>query len=223
MRTRLRVRWLLLVVFVVLAGVGAVFAASSVGTVKAVTNGALRTKIVVGAGGFTLYHRTSEKKGSIGCTGTCRKAWPPLLVVGSAKPAAGAGVSAAKLGTIKRPDGGVQVTYYGYALYRYSGDKKVGQTHGQGVGGLWYAITPAGTVTKAKVTATPAPTRTTTTSRTTTPTTTSSRPPATTSTTGGVKITDPACGPGETIPQGMGGDADDDNNGVGPTDADGCL
>ena len=45
-------------------------------------------------------------------------------------------MSAAKLGTIKRPDGGVQVTYNGYALYHYSGDKAAGKTNGRGWGNL---------------------------------------------------------------------------------------
>ena len=35
------------------------------------------------------------------------------------KPKAGAGISAAKLSTVKRPDGSTQVTYAGFPLYRY--------------------------------------------------------------------------------------------------------
>jgi Secreted repeat of unknown function len=60
-------------------------------------------------------------------------------------------VTAAKLGTIKRPDGRLQVTYNGLALYRYDDDKKAGQAKGQGEAGIWYAITPAGKITKAHV------------------------------------------------------------------------
>ena len=118
---------------------------------QAAQNGGLGTKILVNANGFTLYHLTSEKKGSISCSAQCRKLWPPLLVAGTTKPVAGTGLSASKLGTIKRPDGGVQLTYDGFALYLYSGDKKAGQTKGQGISKLWYAITPAGVVTKATV------------------------------------------------------------------------
>src|SRR5262249_30742976 len=76
---------------------------------------------------------------------------------GSTKPVAGPGLIASKLGTIKRPDGGVQITYNGLALYRYAGDKKAGQTNGQGVEGSWYAVTSAGKITKAKVTTASAP------------------------------------------------------------------
>jgi predicted lipoprotein with Yx(FWY)xxD motif len=178
----------MLILFVALAAAGGAYAASSAATVKAAANGLLHTKIVVDSTGFTLYHLTTEKKGTIGCAGACRKFWPPLLVVGKAKPLAGAGLSASKLGTIKRPDGGVQVTYNGLALYVFAPDKKAGQVNGQGVQGVWYAITPAGTVTKASVktsvtTTTPATTTpATTTPATTTPATTT---PATTTTTPG--------------------------------------
>ena len=149
MRTQLRRRSLPLVVLLLLGGVGGAFAASSATTVKAVTSGPLGTKIIVNSTGFTLYHLVSEKKGSISCTGSCRAIWPPLLLSGAAKPVAGAGLTASKLGTLKRPDGGLQVTYNGFALYRYGADKKAGQANGQGVEGAWYAITPAGSITKA--------------------------------------------------------------------------
>jgi predicted lipoprotein with Yx(FWY)xxD motif len=147
-RARMRTSFLA-VMFVSVVCVGSLFAASGAWTVKAATDGALGVKIVVDSGGFTLYHLTSEKKGSITCTGACRQIWPPMLVVGKAKPVAGAGLIASKLGTIKRPDGGVQVTYNGLALYLYSADKKAGQVNGQGFEKTWYAVTPAGSVTKA--------------------------------------------------------------------------
>jgi predicted lipoprotein with Yx(FWY)xxD motif len=123
--------------------------AASVVTVKASTNSALGTKVLVSSTGLTLYHFVPETKGKISCTGACSADWPPLTVTGTAKPVAGPGVTASKLGTIKRPDGRMQVTYNGLALYRYSDDTKTGQVKGQGEGGIWYAVTPAGTVTKA--------------------------------------------------------------------------
>jgi predicted lipoprotein with Yx(FWY)xxD motif len=147
-RAELRAAFLV-VVGIVLVCAGSGLAAPNSATVKAVSSGALRAKIVVDSRGLTLYHLMSEKKGSVACTGSCRAIWPPLLVVGKAKPVAGPGLSASKLGTIKRPDGGVQVTYNGLALYRYSADKKAGQVNGQAVEGVWYAVTPAGSVTKA--------------------------------------------------------------------------
>jgi predicted lipoprotein with Yx(FWY)xxD motif len=126
-------------------------AASAASTVTIKASSALGTKILVNSSGFTLYHYTDETKGSIHCTGACAKVWRPLLMSGSAKPVAGSGLVATKLGTVKRPDGGMQVTYNGLALYRYSADTKAGQTNGQGVEGAWYAVTSKGVITKAKV------------------------------------------------------------------------
>lgn len=51
-----------------------------------------------------------------------------------------------KLGTVKRPDGELQVTYAGFGLYRYSGDRKAGDVKGQGFQRIWYAISPSGKV-----------------------------------------------------------------------------
>ena len=45
-----------------------------------------------------------------------------------------------------RPDGGTHVTYDGHPLYRYSGDTAPGDTNGQGVGSVWFAMTADGTV-----------------------------------------------------------------------------
>lgn len=227
MRARLGETLLLLVAFVVLVGAGAASAGSNEGTLHAATSGALGTKILVDSRGFTLYHRLSEKKGSVSCIGACRKAWPPLLVT-SGKPVAGTGLIGAKLGTIKRPDGGVQVTYTGYSLYLSSADKKAGQTNGQGAKGEWYAITPAGAVTKV------VPQKRSTTTTTTTSTSSgggdpSGSPPSSgTPTTGGTTTVDSiGCPPGQVIFQGVAAgsnnsDDDDDNEG-GVDDGDGCV
>jgi len=114
-------------------------------TVKVVRTASLG-KLLATPSGFTLYHYTDEKRGRIDCKGACAKLWPPLLVKGSAKPLAGVGLMAAKLGTVKRPDGGVQVTYNGLALYRYAPDRKAGDVKGQGLFKTWYAIAPSGKI-----------------------------------------------------------------------------
>ena len=61
----------------------------------------------------------------------------------------------AAVGSIKRPDGRMQVTYNGLALYRYSDDHAAGQLKGQGEEGIWFAVTPAGTVTRTHVESSP--------------------------------------------------------------------
>ena len=161
MRARVARRVLpLALLFVVGVGVAMAATMAAGGTVKA----AKSTKygsLLVSSTGMTLYHMTSEKAGSIKCTGGCAKFWPPLLFSGTGKPTAGSGVIALKLGTIKRPDGHLQVTYNRMALYRFALDKKPGDVKGQGVEGIWFAVTPAGKLAKASA---PASAATTTTS-----------------------------------------------------------
>lgn len=141
-------------------GATAAAMSSGAGTVKAANNSKFGSLLVT-ASGMTLYHYTAEKGRVIACTGACAKFWPPLLV--TTKPTAGAGVSAGKLSTVKRPDGKTQVTYAGFALYRYAADKKAGDVNGQGVQNAWFAVTSAGTLAKAKqAVGTPTPPPTTT-------------------------------------------------------------
>ena len=155
-------------VLLALAGVGAAMAATMAdgGTVKAAPN-AKYGSLLATASGMTLYHYTLDKHGAIACIGTCAKFWPPLLVKVGAKPKAGVGINAAKLGTVKRPNGTIQVVYAGFPLYRFSGDKKAGAVHGQGVEGKWFAVTPAGRLAKALGQTSTAPPPTTTTPTTT--------------------------------------------------------
>jgi len=80
------------------------------------------------------------------CTARCLKIWPEVLLPkGVSKAKAGHGVSAAKLGTVKRSNGALQVTYSGKALYWFSGDRGVGQVHGNvtDTWGRWSAVVTA--------------------------------------------------------------------------------
>ena len=43
-----------------------------------------------------------------------------------------------------REDDAAQVTYAGHPLYRYSGDTAPGDTNGNEVGDVWYAVNAAG-------------------------------------------------------------------------------
>ena len=112
-------------------------------------------KVLATSSGLTLYHYTDETRGKVDCKGACAKLWPPLLVKAGAKPSVGAGLAASKLGTIKRPDGGTQVTYNGLGLYRYAPDTKAGDVKGQGLFKAWYVIAPTGKIVKRAAAATP--------------------------------------------------------------------
>jgi predicted lipoprotein with Yx(FWY)xxD motif len=101
--------------------------------------------ILVDSTGRTLYLFKADVGAKSACSGACATAWPPLLV--TAKPTAGGGLTASKLGTITRSDGTQQVTFNGHPLYRFITDTKPGQTTGQGVtafGAAWFALTPSG-------------------------------------------------------------------------------
>jgi predicted lipoprotein with Yx(FWY)xxD motif len=128
--------------------------------------------ILVGASGRTLYRYTVDRKQVNRCTSdpACNPYWPPLLVKAGVKVAAGTGVKAASLGTIKAKNGQRQVTYAGWPLYYFAGDKKAGQTSGQAFQKEWYVVNTKGALVKHAVAAP--------TSATTTPTTTSSGGPA---------------------------------------------
>jgi predicted lipoprotein with Yx(FWY)xxD motif len=97
---------------------------------------------LVDAEGRTLYAFTKDKGGKSSCYGDCEATWPALTVQGS--PSAGDGVEASLLATTDRKDGSAQVTYKGMPLYHFSGDQQPGDTNGQGVGGVWFAVTPDG-------------------------------------------------------------------------------
>jgi predicted lipoprotein with Yx(FWY)xxD motif len=76
----------------------------------------------------TVYTLSPSK---VACTAKCLTYWPEVLLPkGTTKVSAGHGVNGAELGTIKRADGRLQVTYAGKALYRFANDKSPGQVKG---------------------------------------------------------------------------------------------
>jgi predicted lipoprotein with Yx(FWY)xxD motif len=101
--------------------------------------------ILTSATGRSLYLFEKDASGKSACYGACAQGWPPLLTTGA--PTAAAGVSASLLGTAKRTDGTVQVTYAGHPLYYFVADTKAGDIRGQNVhafGADWYLVSPAG-------------------------------------------------------------------------------
>ena len=98
--------------------------------------------ILVDASGRTLYLFTVDERNVSNCFTGCARAWPPLLTVG--EPVADAGVSAGRLGSIDREDGGTQVTYNGWPLYYFAPDVKPGDAKGQNSGEIWYVLSTHG-------------------------------------------------------------------------------
>ena len=118
--------------------------AASAGAKVAVANTALG-RVLVDGRGRTLYLFEKDKRGKSTCSGKCAGFWPPLITSG--KPLATAGAKASLLGTTKRPDGRLQVTYNHHPLYTFVKDTRKGQTNGEELdvfGAEWYAVSSAG-------------------------------------------------------------------------------
>jgi predicted lipoprotein with Yx(FWY)xxD motif len=124
-----------------LVAAGAAFAAARSGT-KVTLHATPLGKVLAASTGRTLYLYTPDSKNHSVCYGSCAQLWPPLLT--TAKPIAGLGVRRLLLGTTRRNNGKLQVTYNGHPLYRYVGDSAAGQANGENYGGIWFVLTAAG-------------------------------------------------------------------------------
>ncbi|MFZ2113609.1 MAG: hypothetical protein WAU77_07770 [Solirubrobacteraceae bacterium] len=109
---------------------------------------------------MTLYHLSGEQNGKFICTSTaCLGVWHPLVAPSSGAPSGEVG----SLGTVKRPEGTMQVTYKGTPLYTFTGDQQSGETKGQGIKdvGTWSVVATSSNSTPATSTsstpAAPAP------------------------------------------------------------------
>jgi predicted lipoprotein with Yx(FWY)xxD motif len=132
--------------------------AGAVGSAQAASGAAARVsvrsseygKAVFGPSGKVVYAFGADRGSTSHCYGVCANAWPPLLT--TAAPLAGSGVEAKLLGTTKRKDGTLQVTYNGHPLYYYAADKvgKIMCQHANMHGGLWLIVKPNGQPNMAK-------------------------------------------------------------------------
>ena len=136
---------------VVMAVIGAATAtAATRGTTIKLTK-TNRGKILTTARGFTLYMFSRDKRNKDVCVKIqdCTTVWP--LVTSKSKPVAGPGVKSRLLGTIKLANGSRQVTYNGWPLYTYIGDRFPRSTQFVGLkqsGGFWWALNAAGKIVK---------------------------------------------------------------------------
>jgi predicted lipoprotein with Yx(FWY)xxD motif len=112
--------------------------------VKTMRNAQLDKTILVTRKGFTLYSLSAETHGRFICTNkACLSFWTPLVVARGVTP-----TGAAKLATVKRPDGRIQVTYKGLPLYTFNDDRKPGDVNGNGFKdvGTWHPASTNGAV-----------------------------------------------------------------------------
>ncbi len=102
--------------------------------------------------GYTLYIFTPDLQGLSKCYSVCAKDWPPLLLPsGIGHAIAGRGIDDALLGTTKRKNGSLQVTYNGWPLYRYYADGP-GQATGQAEDmGTWYLLSTSGEIDRQPI------------------------------------------------------------------------
>jgi predicted lipoprotein with Yx(FWY)xxD motif len=100
--------------------------------------------ILVDSNGMTLYWFDKDTPNTSNCSTQCLAIWPPFLSTGSVSVATGSGLNASDFGTAQTADGKTMVTYRGYPLYYYSGDKNPGDINGYGVAGLWTVVAVPG-------------------------------------------------------------------------------
>ncbi len=103
--------------------------------------------VLVTAEGLTIYDVRVDKGTTANCYGRCAKLWRPLLADG--QPEARGGAIQVAVGTTKRKDGTVQVTYSEHPLYTSRLDRAPGERQGEDPKvrkGMWtgYALNPDG-------------------------------------------------------------------------------
>lgn len=87
-----------------------------------------------------IYVFEKDRDGESVCYDECAGAWPPVFTNGT--PKAGKGVDTSLLGTAKRRDGKLQVTYAGKPLYFYAHERP-GEVKCHNVnlnGGFWWVV-----------------------------------------------------------------------------------
>jgi predicted lipoprotein with Yx(FWY)xxD motif/mono/diheme cytochrome c family protein len=109
--------------------------------------------VLVDAQGRTLYIFEPDNAKKVTCVNGCAAIWPPATLPSGEKAVASGAVKQSLLGSDTNPSGGQVITYAGWPLYTYVADTAAGAATGQAInlnGGLWYVISPSGTVIKTK-------------------------------------------------------------------------
>jgi predicted lipoprotein with Yx(FWY)xxD motif len=135
----------------VAAGCGGAIPSSNGGPAMVKMTSSSEGRVLVDAQGRSLYLFDKDERGESYCSGACAAVWPPFET--DSTPRAAGGLSSAALGTVKRDDGDLQVTYHGHPLYYYAADASTpGRTKGEEVdqfGAAWYLVDPQGKAVEA--------------------------------------------------------------------------
>jgi hypothetical protein len=97
---------------------------------------------------MTLYAFLNDTEGESTCTGDCLANWP----------AAGVGEVDASLldpalwSTVENPEAGTMLKIGDWPLYTFAADEAPGDVNGQGVGEVWYAVAPDGSLVEGDIT-----------------------------------------------------------------------
>lgn len=117
-------------------------AAAQASTTLQVGGNAGLGSFLTGPDGMTLYIFTNDKPDESVCFNQCEQNWPPLTVATGVTPTKASGIEGT-LGVYVRPDGSRQVTLDGKPLYYWAFDEAVGDSKGEGVGGVWFVVSAA--------------------------------------------------------------------------------
>ena len=100
-------------------------------------------EIVVDDEGMTVYMFDNDTQGgdASSCVGECATNWPAVTTDAEAPAVEGL---TGELSTITGVDGSMQITLNGWPLYYFAGDSAAGDVNGQGQGGIWWVLDPAG-------------------------------------------------------------------------------
>jgi len=129
-----------------------VFVAGAVGNELALRESEAFGEYVASGDGWSLYATLADHGAETStCVDECAVRWPPFLVAEGGELPQGDGLDASLIGSVERPDGGRQVTYGDWPLYRFEGDEAPGDTEGHEVGDSWSLMSPEGHLVAADV------------------------------------------------------------------------
>ena len=97
---------------------------------------------------MTLYAFLNDTDGESTCTGDCLANWPAAVIGEHDVSILDPGLWS----TVENPEAGAMLKVGDWPLYTFAGDEAPGDVNGQGVGDVWYAVAPDGTLIEGDIT-----------------------------------------------------------------------